>query len=73
MNVNEQEKKTAEPKKTANDSNLAGASSPKEKRPAKSRKRSKSVLPPYIAVEYDENDEDLKLPSYGRTPIPTDD
>jgi len=45
------------------------------KRPSKgSKKRSKIALPPYATGgEYDENDEDLKLPSYGRTPIPTDD
>ena len=43
-------------------------------RPPKGRKRAKAVLPSYIAADkYDENDEDLKLPSYGRTPIPTDD
>ena len=45
------------------------------KRPSKqSKKRAKIVLSPYATGgEYDENDEDLKLPSYGRTPIPTDD
>ena len=43
------------------------------KRSAKGKGRLKVVLPPYVAVDYDENDEDLKLPSYGRTPIPTDD
>ena len=43
------------------------------KRPSKgSKRRAKIALPPYTAVEYDENDEDLQLPSYGRTPIPSD-
>ena len=32
------------------------------------------MVPPYVAQsKYDEEDEDLKLPSYGRTPIPKDD
>ena len=44
------------------------------KHPPKRKGRTKVVLPPYVADDgYDENDEDLKLPSYGRTPIPTDD
>ena len=45
------------------------------KRPSKhSKKRAKIALSPYATGgDYDENDEDLKLPSYGRTPIPTDD
>ena len=44
------------------------------KRPSKRNKgRANIALPPYTAVGYDENDEDLKLPSYGRTPIPADD
>ena len=45
----------------------------------KSKGRTKTVLPPYVTSRdtashtYDEDDEDLRLPSYGRTPIPTDD
>ncbi|MDR0328372.1 MAG: DEAD/DEAH box helicase [Planctomycetaceae bacterium] len=41
--------------------------SPPGKHPPKGKERTKAVPP------YDENDDDLKLPSYGRTPIPTDD
>jgi ATP-dependent RNA helicase DeaD len=45
-----------------------------KKRPSKGKGRAKAVVPAYIAnSSYDEDDEDLKLPSYGRTPIPTDD
>ena len=43
------------------------------KRSSRRKGGAKIALPPYTAVEYDERDEDLKLPSYGRTPIPTDD
>jgi len=45
-----------------------------EKRPSKGKKRTKTVLPQYVVNStYNEDDEDLRLPSYGRTPIPTDD
>ena len=51
------------------------------KRTAKGTKRTKKGVPPYTAgadktyggSTYNEWDEDLKLPSYGRTPVPTDD
>ena len=55
-------------------SNLAGTPSKAGKRPPKSKGRTKAVLPSYVAdSKYEELDEDLKLPSYGRTPVPTDD
>jgi len=47
--------------------------SPPAKRPPKSKGRTKVVLPSYVDREYDDDGEDLRLPSYGRTPIPTDD
>jgi ATP-dependent RNA helicase DeaD len=51
------------------------------KHPPKGKGRTKAVVPPQNGVpakysansRYDEDDEDLRLPSYGRTPIPTDD
>ena len=46
---------------------------PVKRQPRRNKGGMKIALPPYTTVEYDENDEDLKLPSYGRTPIPTDD
>jgi len=53
------------------------AHSPKQsapgKRPPKNKGRTKTVIPPYVASSHYEDDEDLRLPSYGRTPIPTDD
>jgi len=57
------------PKQSVSEQSVAG------KRPSKqSKKRAKIALSPYATGgDYDENDEDLKLPSYGRTPIPTDD
>ena len=45
-----------------------------KKHTLKGKGRSKSVVSPYVAQnKYSEEDEDLKLPSYGRTPIPKDD
>ena len=39
----------------------------------KGKGRTKAVLPHHIADYKYDDDDDLKLPSYGRTPVPTDD
>ena len=44
------------------------------KRPPKNKGRTKAVLPHHVTdSKFEDIDEDLKLPSYGRTPVPTDD
>ncbi|MCL2006389.1 MAG: DEAD/DEAH box helicase [Planctomycetaceae bacterium] len=68
-------KTTATTKKTVAKSapaKVAGKIAGKRTR-KKLSKDAPSAYPAPTVAEYDENDEDLKLPSYGRTPVPTDD
>ena len=70
--------KTGEDKRDKQAPKVPAGHLPKQSVPGKrqskgSKRRTKIALPPYTAVAYDEDDEDLKLPSYGRTPIPKDD
>ena len=68
--------KTAErssPKKRSGTTAKRAKSSAKPGGNRTGRTAVKTPTNPYTAPNYDEHDDDLRLPSYGRTPVPTDD
>ncbi|MDR0522491.1 MAG: DEAD/DEAH box helicase [Planctomycetaceae bacterium] len=76
-NYRQPEKKKTDrqpPKGTARTAGLSPPAEPSAK-PHQSRKRTrrKTALPHVSPALIDENDEELRLPSYGRTPVPDDD